>query len=123
VTDTLYLGTTTYRPSSAEAYSDNAVSSAWFEVKSPNTTLSTTPTGTATGQLDLNIPRWPMTLNGTTHKWEATYGSDPLKPLESFVDPGKYEVYYFTKSTTAQISEMKRSIIAGDTVGNPTGSV
>ncbi len=119
VTGTLSLGTNTDQAQLlAEAYSDNAVSSAWFEVKSPNTTLSTSPTGTATGQLDLNIPRWPMTLNGTTHKWESTYGSDPLKPLESFVDPGKYEVYYFTKSTNAQISEMKRSVVYKDTVGN-----
>ena len=119
VTGTLSLGTSTYQAQLlAEAYSDNAVSSAWFEVKSPNTTLSTSPTGTATGQLDLNIPRWPMTLNGTTHKWEATYGSDPSKPLESFAAPGKYEVYYFTKSTNAQISEMKRSIVYKDTAGN-----
>ena len=47
-----------------------------------------------------------------------TYGSDNGKPLEKFIESGKYEVYYFTKSTNAEISEMKRSVVYKDKAGN-----
>ncbi|MBL0226589.1 MAG: carboxypeptidase regulatory-like domain-containing protein [Geobacteraceae bacterium] len=91
----------------AEAYSNSAVSSAWLEVKAPTTFLEGIPDNT--GQLDLVMPRWNMTLNGS--KWQATYGSNLSKPTEKFGTPGKYEVFYFTKSKNAEISEMRRSVV------------
>ena len=75
VTNTLYLDANTSQAQLwSEAYSNNAVSSAWFEVKSPEHHAFDEPHGNGTGQLDLDIPRWLMTLSGTTGKWEATYG-------------------------------------------------
>lgn len=101
--------TTTPAPLWSEAYSNAAVSSAWFEVKAPNTLLAGTG---GSGQLSLDIPKILMELKGTG-KWEPVSGSNP-----TFIAPGKYEVYYFTKSTNAEISEMKRSLVYKNSAGN-----
>jgi alpha-tubulin suppressor-like RCC1 family protein len=115
VTETLYLDKdTTQANLRAEAYSNAAVSSAWFEVKSPTTTLSGIPG--QTGQLDLDLPRWTMTLTGDT--WQSVYGSNSAKPNEKFGPSGKYEVFYFTKSKNAEISEMRRSVVYKNYSGN-----
>jgi len=114
VTATQYLGASEDQAIlTAEVYSNSAVSSAWFEVKAP---LKTLVGNGQTGQLDLDLPRWAMSLTGG--KWQATYGSNPLKATEKFFDPGKYEVYYFTKSKNAEISEMRRSLVYKDSVDN-----
>ena len=115
VTPTLYLDENTSQATLwSEAYSNAAVSTAWFEVKAPAETLAGTGT---TGQLDLDIPRKLMTLNGSTGKWEGLYGSDPLSS-ETFSTSGRYDVYYFTKSTNAEISQMQHSVVYKDKAGN-----
>jgi len=86
----------------SEAYSNSAVSSAWFEIKAPSTTLS----GTAgTNQLALNLPTGLMELK-PSGRWEPVPAAVPTFPTA-----GKYEIYYFTKSTNQEISEMKRSLV------------
>jgi Carboxypeptidase regulatory-like domain/Chitobiase/beta-hexosaminidase C-terminal domain len=112
VSATHYLGSgtsSTPTPLWAEAYSNAAVSSAWFEVKAPSTVLAGTG---GTGQLALDIPKVLMELK-VTGKWEPVAGADPV-----FTTAGKYEVYYFTKSTNAEISEMKRSLVYKNYPGN-----
>lgn len=94
-----------------EAYGNSEVSSAWFEIKAPGAPLKV-GTPTQSFQLDLDLPRWAMTLNISTGKWQAAYGSDSAnRPTEKFGTPGKYEVFYFTKSTSDEISEMHRSLV------------
>jgi len=93
----------------SEAYSNAAVSSAWFEVKAPATLLVGTG---GTGQLSLDIAKALMQLK-QTGRWEPVAGSEP-----TFNNAGKYEVYYFTKSTNAEISEMKRSLVYKNYPGN-----
>ena len=91
----------------AEAYSNAAVSSAWFELKSPSKDLTTGETSTATFQRTVDIPRTAMTLVGGRWQAEAT-----------FTEAGTYEIFYFTKSTNSEISEMKRSVVYKDWTGN-----
>jgi hypothetical protein len=90
----------------AEAYSNAAVSSAWFEVKSPSKDL-TIDTTTATFQRTVDNPKTAMTLVGG--KWQAE---------ATFTEPGTYEIFYFTKSTNSEISEMKRSVVYKDWSAN-----
>jgi alpha-tubulin suppressor-like RCC1 family protein/sugar lactone lactonase YvrE len=100
-----------------EAYGNSEVSSAWFEVKAPTTRL----TGDSnTFQLDLDLPRWAMTLNTANGKWQGTYGSDITRPADKFGTSGKYEVFYFTRSTSDEISEMRRSVVYKDKDTNST---
>jgi alpha-tubulin suppressor-like RCC1 family protein/sugar lactone lactonase YvrE len=114
VTVTRFLGSSENQtPLTVEVFSNAAVSSAWFEVKIPALTLAGNG---QTGQLDLNLPRWTMTLyNGL---WQAIDDSIPPKLLDIFETDGKYEVFYFTKSTNAEISEMRRSVVYKDYSGN-----
>ena len=91
----------------AEAYSNAAVSSAWFEVKSPSKDLTTGETSTATFQRTVDIPKTAMTLVGG--RWQAG---------ATFTEAGTYEIFYFTKSTNSEISEMRRSVVYKDWTGN-----
>jgi hypothetical protein len=105
VSATQYLGynvSSTLAPLWSEAYSSSAVSSAWFEVKAPSTTLSG---NTGTNQLSLNLPTGLMELK-LSGRWEPVPAAAPAFPTA-----GKYEIYYFTKSTNQEISEMKRSLV------------
>jgi alpha-tubulin suppressor-like RCC1 family protein/sugar lactone lactonase YvrE len=122
VTPTQYLGAGTTPADTQytmelEAYSNAAVSSAWFEVKAPGITLPLPGISANTFQLDLDLPRWSMTLVGA--KWQATYGLNPPHDNEKFGTAGKYEVFYFTKSKNAEISEMRRSVVYKNYTDNP----
>ena len=66
----------------------------------------------------LNIPRVFLDPDDTNKKWHYTYGSD-CAGEGCFIDPGKYEIYYFTRNMyTEELSLMKRSVVYKDTVGN-----
>jgi len=93
------------------SYSDTA----WIEVKAPTTKLTSRG---GTGQLELTIPRVFLDSYDVQQQWQYTYGAD-CGANECFSDPGKYEIYYFTRNMfTDEISSLKRSLVYKDKAGN-----
>ena len=114
VTPTLHLpdGTSSASLRLGTVGSHSMVSSAWAEVRTPSLTLS--PTGTSTGQLDLTLDKQLMSTKvGTSTGWELP------APYPGFTAPGTYEVYYYTRDAlSGVISPMKRSLVYKNKAGN-----
>jgi len=103
VTESLFLDASA---SSAQMWArtndPSQVITVWMEIRSPSTILSP---GTSTNQLKLDItPNLFMELNTDSSRWEKTY--------DSFIESGKYEIYYYAKDVeTGNISPMERSVV------------
>ncbi len=94
------------------ALSDSSnINTAWVEIKAPSYQYAPDQ---SSFQLSNDLTKVSMTYNAVLDRWEAT--------LTGLVEPGRYDLFYFTRDNAGELDNVLTGWLIKDTLGNQAPS-